>query len=196
MSEQITVTEPRVSTLGSRRTNALRATIRWRPMASTSVTTAGRPSGTAATARLTDRISTSSRPPPRPISSRKITPTTTRQTMISSRPSSPSRRCSGVNSGSDCDSRLAIRPSSVCMPVWVTTATAWPAATTVPAWTIVARSPRLAAAGTFALACLPTGSDSPVNADSVTRRLADESSRASAGTLSPASSSIRSPGTS
>ncbi len=53
LSEQITVTEPRVSTAGSRRTMAwLRAMTRV-PMASTMVTIAGNPSGMAATASPT-----------------------------------------------------------------------------------------------------------------------------------------------
>jgi hypothetical protein len=52
LSEQITVTEPSVSTAGSRRTMAafLRAMTRV-PMASTMVTIAGSPSGMAATAK-------------------------------------------------------------------------------------------------------------------------------------------------
>jgi hypothetical protein len=47
-----TVTEPRVSTAGSRRIRALRAVIRRAPRARLRVTTAGRDSGTAATTRL------------------------------------------------------------------------------------------------------------------------------------------------
>ena len=72
LSEQITVTEPKVSTLGSLRTRALRRTIRSRPSARASVTTAGNPSGTAATARLTDSKKTSSHSPPRATCSAKI----------------------------------------------------------------------------------------------------------------------------
>ncbi len=53
LSEQITVTEPSVSTAGSLRMRALRCNMRWAPSASVMVTTAGRPSGTMATATLT-----------------------------------------------------------------------------------------------------------------------------------------------
>ena len=51
LSEQTTLTEPRVSTLGSRLTIVFTFTIREMLSASTRVTTAGSPSGTAATAR-------------------------------------------------------------------------------------------------------------------------------------------------
>jgi hypothetical protein len=52
LSEQITLTEPSVSTLGRRRTSALARTSRRAPSASSTVTTAGSASGIAATARL------------------------------------------------------------------------------------------------------------------------------------------------
>ncbi len=52
LSEQITVTEPSVSTAGSFRISALRRSIRCAPIASVKVTTAGRPSGITATATL------------------------------------------------------------------------------------------------------------------------------------------------
>ena len=53
LSEQTTVAEPRVSTAGSLRMRAWRRTMRCMPRARQMVTTAGRPSGTAAMARLT-----------------------------------------------------------------------------------------------------------------------------------------------
>jgi hypothetical protein len=53
LSEQITVTEPSVSTAGKRRTMALRRAMRCTPSARVMVTMAGRPSGMAATARPT-----------------------------------------------------------------------------------------------------------------------------------------------
>lgn len=55
MSEQITLTLPSVSTLGSFLTMALRFDIRNTPRASVTVTTMGRPSGMAATASETVR---------------------------------------------------------------------------------------------------------------------------------------------
>ncbi len=53
LSEQTTVTDPSVSTAGSLRTRAFRRAIRRAPRARATVTTAGSPSGIAATARLT-----------------------------------------------------------------------------------------------------------------------------------------------
>ena len=50
LSEQMTVTEPSVSTAGSLRISALRLSILCAPIASVKVTTAGRPSGMTATA--------------------------------------------------------------------------------------------------------------------------------------------------
>ena len=59
LSEAMTVAEPSVSTAARCRTIALRRAMRCTPIDSTAVTTAGRPSGTAATASATPRISTS-----------------------------------------------------------------------------------------------------------------------------------------
>ena len=53
LSEAITEAEPRVSTEERFLTMALRPAIRWTPIASTTESTAGRPSGTAATASET-----------------------------------------------------------------------------------------------------------------------------------------------
>ena len=53
LSEQMVVTEPSVSTAYRRRMSALPASMRWAPSARVIVTTAGRLSGMAATARLT-----------------------------------------------------------------------------------------------------------------------------------------------
>ena len=73
MSDAMTVAEPRVSTAARCRTMALRRAIRWTPIESTAVTTAGRPSGTAATASATPRMSTSKkRGAPRTCSTRII----------------------------------------------------------------------------------------------------------------------------
>ena len=60
LSEQIVVTDPSVSTAYSRRMRALLASIRWAPRVRVMVTTAGRLSGIAATARLTAVSSSSS----------------------------------------------------------------------------------------------------------------------------------------
>jgi hypothetical protein len=53
LSVQMTVTEPSDSTAGNRGMSAWRFNIRWAPSASAMVTTAGKPSGTTATAMLT-----------------------------------------------------------------------------------------------------------------------------------------------
>ena len=50
LSEQMRATEPSVSTAGRRRTMALRAAIRWTPIASVMVMRAGKPSGIIETA--------------------------------------------------------------------------------------------------------------------------------------------------
>ena len=59
LSEAMTLAEPSVSTAARCRTIAFRRAIRCTPIASTAVTTAGSPSGTAATASATPRMSTS-----------------------------------------------------------------------------------------------------------------------------------------
>ena len=59
LSEAMTLAEPSVSTAARWRTIALRFAMRCTPSASTAVTTAGKPSGTAATASATPRMSTS-----------------------------------------------------------------------------------------------------------------------------------------
>ena len=60
LSEQITEALPSVSTAGNRRMIARRAAMRRIPTASTIVTTAGSPSGMAATARLIESRNISS----------------------------------------------------------------------------------------------------------------------------------------
>uniref|UniRef100_A0A2M4C4L4 Putative secreted protein n=2 Tax=Nyssorhynchus TaxID=44543 RepID=A0A2M4C4L4_9DIPT len=59
LSEQITVTQPSVSTVGSFFTMQCRFAIRMTPRASVTVTTIGRPSGMAATAKLTPMVNIS-----------------------------------------------------------------------------------------------------------------------------------------
>ena len=97
LSEQMAVTEPSVSTAGSLRIRALRRTMRCAPRARAMVTTAGRPSGTAATARLTAvrNISLTSLAAPDAHEQRRCA-TSTSAPMASHLPSSAMRRCSGV----------------------------------------------------------------------------------------------------
>ena len=89
-----------------------------------------------------------------------------------------------------------MRPISLPMPVAVTTQTHRPAVTTVPASTIFFRSASGVSGGSTASHVLDTGADSPVMALSSHRSPALSTTRASAGTWSPASSRIRSPGVS
>ena len=72
LSEQITLTEPRVSTAGSLRMSACLPTMLWTPCVSESVTMSCSVSGTAATARLTaaSTIAQNSSPCWRPVASR------------------------------------------------------------------------------------------------------------------------------
>jgi hypothetical protein len=127
LSEQMTVTEPRVSTAGSLRMSALRLTMRWAPMASEKVWTAGSPSGTIATAMAMAMISTSAQVLPsmrRPV--RATTAATARAMMASVLPSRSSFFCSGVCSCTTLWIMVAILPSSVRMPVSTTRASPRP----------------------------------------------------------------------
>ena len=85
-----------------------------------------------------------------------------------------------------------MRPISLRAPVAVTSARPWPATIIVPAYTHdAAAGPSIApAAARFA-----TGSDSPLSNDSSISRSLASSSRASAGTRSPSTSSRMSPHT-
>jgi hypothetical protein len=127
LSDAMTLVEPSVSTAARCRTMAFRRTMRCTPIESTAVTTAGSPSGTAATASATPRISTST------MSERARTSSTTMMVVIitiamattttpSSRPVRSSSRCSGVGSSRVRLSSPAMRPISVRMPVAVTIA--------------------------------------------------------------------------
>ena len=126
LSEQITWTDPRVSTAGSRRMSARRFSMRCAPRESAIVTTAVSASGMAATARLTDTSSISRQASPRSTPSAKTTITSTEAAAASCRPSWSSRFCSGVCSCSTDWSRSATVPSSVAMPVAVTIPSPWP----------------------------------------------------------------------
>ena len=131
LSEQTTLTAPSVSTHGSRRTMVLTFTIRVTLRARQSVTTAGSPSGTAATAReiAVRSISNTSR------FCHTAIPNNTmqmpRERMLNSFPSSPSRFCRGVISSLLSLIMAAILPICVSMPVAVTTPFARPAVTIV-----------------------------------------------------------------
>ena len=96
LSEQMTVTEPSVSTAGSLRIRACRFSIRCAPSASAMVTTAGRPSGTTATAMLMAVMNISSQSSPSATPTTKMTTTSAAATIARLRPNWFRRRCSGV----------------------------------------------------------------------------------------------------
>ena len=126
LSEQITEALPSVSTAGRRRMIAFFFTMRCTPIESTMVTIAGRPSGIAETASETAviKISRTLMPFKRPTT--KMTahaPSATKPRLL---PSDASFRCSGVCVSASPESRPAILPISVCMPVAVMTAVAVP----------------------------------------------------------------------
>jgi hypothetical protein len=179
-----TVTDPSVSTAGSRLISALRADIRRAPSASASVSTAGSDSGTAATTRLIAVITISSTPWPRASPTASTMAHSATATTASTRPTPASRRCSGVSPGW-APSSAATRPIELAAPVALTTARPRPRTTTVPADTPPARS------GPDAI--FSTGTDSPVSAASSTSSAAASTTSASADTMSPSASISTSP---
>ena len=200
LSVQITEAEPSVSTEESFFTMAWCFVMRCTPIASTTESIAGRPSGTAATARLTPSSSTATTSAgPRISASASTVPTTTTAIAITAIPSMrPIRRtssCSGVGSSTVASSRRAMAPISVAMPVAVTTASPVPCATAVPLNTMLLRSPSAAGAASVAVP-FSTATLSPVSEASSTRSAFACSRRASAPMLSPSPSTSRSPRTS
>jgi hypothetical protein len=177
-----TVTDPSVSTAGSRLISARLADILRAPSASARVTTAGRDSGTAATTRLIAVTTISSAPWPLASPMTSTMTDSTAAATASTRPTPASRRCSGVR---PCRSPIsaAIRPIALAAPVAVTTARPRPRTIVVPADT--ASRP----------AALSAGTDSPVSADSSTSSAAASTTSASAGTMSPSASTSTSPAT-
>ncbi len=190
------MTEPSVSTAGNLRINAWRRSIRCDPIASVNVTTAGRPSGITATATLmaVSTRSVTASPEIAPITTTASATATPRS--ASCLPTRSKRRCSGVCSDSTSCSIVAMRPSSVRIPVATTTPSPRPAATCVPEYAMHRRSPRARSSRSTGSVILSIGSDSPVSVASSMRRLATSTSRRSAGTTDPASRCTMSPGTS
>ena len=195
LSAQITLTEPSVSTLGRRRTSACTAASRRAPSASSTVTTAGRASGMAATARLRAVSAIISSGSPRSSPSAKTSAQMTSTASDSRRPKAASRRCSGVARNASAPSSAATRPSSVRAPVATTRPAARPCVTSVPLNAMFERSPSGRSPAGSAACIFSTVTDSPVRADSSTRSRATSCRRRSAGTRLPASSSTTSPGT-
>ena len=101
---------------------------------------------------------------------------------------------SGVSSATCPESMSEMWPTSVAMPVDVTTNVAAPRVTCVFMNAMSTRSPSAAPSAT-ASTCLGTGALSPVRADSSISSVAARMTRPSAGTRSPASTFTMSPGT-
>ena len=166
------------------------------PSASETVTTAGSPSGMAATARLTEVMNNSNGSVPRSIPSANSSATRPNAVQTSTRPNDSSFFSRGVRSSAPAAAiNPAMRPSSVFIAVSTTTARPVPAATLVPIKTMFARSPSGVSPGFMVPASFVTPTDSPVGADSMHLSEAASNSRASAATRSPASSARRSPAT-
>ena len=200
LSVQITEAAPSVSTDDRFLTMALCFAMRCTPMASTTDRIAGKPSGTAATASDTPSSSTATTSAAVRMSeiSRIVATTTvaiTTTAMPSMRPMRATSMPSGVGASMVASSMPAMAPTSVCMPVAVTTARPVPCAMAVPLNTMSSRSPSAAGADSV-VASFSTASLSPVNDASSTRNDEASSKRASAPTASPSPSTSRSPGTS
>lgn len=192
----MTEVEPSVSTECNRFTMAFCFAIFEIPIARVTVTTAGSPSGIAATARATaPRIAVVNDSPTRSCTM-NTTVAATPAMMARVLLSASSCRSSGVLEGFADTNNSATFPISVVMPVLVTTTSARPRLTVVFMNTIPMRSPMGPSATVTASARFSTGTDSPVSEDSSTDRFAANIRRPSAGTRSPASRRTRSPGTS
>ena len=132
LSVQIYVTEPSVSTAGKRRMRACCFTIRRAPRARDTVTTAGSASGMAATARLRAVMNISRMGSPRTSPAVKMMMQTMATVTAKRRPRTARRCCSGVADSDSSRKSVAMRPSSVRMPVATTTPQPRPVATVVP----------------------------------------------------------------
>ncbi len=196
LSLQIKLQLPKVSTACSLRTIALLLLIFCMPIAIIIVTTAGKPSGIAATAIATDDIKFSisglclkNTPKAKIITAMAITP------YEMTLPKASRFFCKGVCISDALSSISAILPISVFIPVDTTTASALPCTTKVEENSIFFLSPKPAFLLGVSFEDFETAVDSPVNADSSHLRLLSLSSRQSAGTISPSSKIITSPAT-
>ena len=163
LSEQITDTEPSVSIAGNTRTIALRFAIDCTPTARVMVSTAGKPSGMAATDRPTTARNNSVKGCSRiQVPTSNSTTAMARIMPVIHFASTSICSTSGVVSFCTSDSKPPIRPISVVAPVAITTPMPCPAVTLVPLNARHSRSPSPASSDT-ALVCFSTGNDSPVS---------------------------------
>ena len=133
LSEQITVVLPSVSTAGSRRMIARRFAIRATPIASVTVTAAGRPSGIAPTASATAAMNMSKAASPRARPTAKVSAARPPIAHSSQFEKVAILRVSGVARSGAAAIRPAMRPVSVASPVATTSPLPCPATTVVPA---------------------------------------------------------------
>ncbi len=129
LSVQITVVSPSVSTAESRRTIALRRAIRCVASASESVTVGSRPSGTLATMTPIANRKRSVAPIPSVPASRKNAAPSETESSATTRVIRRISSSSGLSWRSAPAVSVVMRPSSVCMPVAATSASAAPRAT-------------------------------------------------------------------
>mmetsp|Transcript_51143 Transcript_51143/g.128394 ORF Transcript_51143/g.128394 Transcript_51143/m.128394 type:complete len:340 (-) Transcript_51143:822-1841(-) len=205
LSLHTTVQEPSVSTAGSLRTCACRLTMAPQPSERQMVTTMGRPSGMAETAKPTATMRIEKNRPSSGCDGSRY-PVVMATTMISARKAmamAPWMRpnllrdfCRGVS----CSLWLAalrcwaMMPTWVCIPVATTRPLPDPLVTDVEAKHMFLAKASLASSP-FTLTCFRMSSLSPVSRASLERSSLTSMRRMSAGTRSPMDSNTRSPGT-
>ena len=190
LSEQITVAHPNVSTDGNFLTSALFFTILDTPIANAIVTTAGNPSGTAATANVIPDINISITGSPLSIPVSATTKHIPTHINTINFPKLSSLFCNGVKSSSTFCIIFAILPILVSIPTLSTTTLPQPFLTSVPIYTL-----HTSLFLSFLATIFCTAHDSPLNKDSSTFKSVSSIIYPSAGTLSPASNNITSPTT-
>ena len=191
----MTVVHPRVSAAGNLLIIAFFCDIAVTPNARAIVTTAGSPSGIAATARDTDARNAVLISIPNHTASTKLRTVIESIAMTRNLVKSANLLVSGVTIFSVSCISFAILPISACSPVPTTIPDPVPFVMNVPLNAMHFWSAIVAYSITGSV-CLVTGTDSPVMAASSALRFLAWNSRISAGTLSPPSRITTSPGTS
>ena len=164
LSVQMTSVEPSVSTAVSRLTSARRRAMRRTPTASASVMVGRRPSGTFATRRPIANVTASSRGRPATVVPRSRRRTRRDRDGAISLATLFTCTWSGLSSARTRWVSAAMRPSSVCIPVAKTTASASPAVQGCREHEVVGLEQRAWPARPRA-ALRVTGCDSPVSGD-------------------------------
>ena len=196
LSLLMSVVPPSVSTSLSDLTTALDLARRWAPDDSIVSTNVGRPVGIAEIAVDTQSRTRVSMSWPRAMPKMAITATASHATSPKTLVIPSSSFCSGDRERCVALTMCAIWPICVEPPVEVTTAVAVPRVTCVFWNTRLVRSPSPVSSPSTDAPSLGTGALSPVSADSWSSSVAEHRMRPSAGTTSPASSRMMSPGTS